>query len=87
VRHNIRIAESAALRWWRKGYAVICPHLNTAFFDGECDDDVWLKGDIAILERLRKGDVIVMLENWRESSGAVTEYGRAIELGVRVISD
>ena len=40
---NIREAEYIALKLWKMGYAVICPHKNTSLFDGECDDSTWLE--------------------------------------------
>ena len=57
---NIHRASLVALKYWRLGYAVICPHRNTALFDGEADDSVWLQGD---LEFLRRSDVVVMMPN------------------------
>ena len=80
VRENIRAAERAALVWWRRGYAVICPHLNTAFFDGELPDEVWLEGDLAILERLRPCiDAAVFLPGWQQSEGSRIEFDKARE--------
>ena len=32
---NIREAEYVAIKLWQAGYAVICPHKNTAHFDGK----------------------------------------------------
>ena len=39
---NIRHAEKYALKYWQLGYAVICPHKNTALFGGLAPDEVWL---------------------------------------------
>ena len=72
VVQNIRNAEQAALEYWRKGYAVICPHKNTALFDGAGPD--WLKGD---LEMLRRCDALVRLPKWFGSEGARTEVREA----------
>jgi len=49
VVENIRRAERVALKYWQLGYAVICPHTNTALFDGAAPDDVWLAGDLELL--------------------------------------
>jgi len=85
---NIWKARRVALRYWRKGYAVICPHSNTAMFDGKCDDSVWLKGDIEIIKRLDpKRDVIIMMRGWEDSDGARHEYYAALSCGLRVIFD
>jgi len=81
---HIRAAERLALKYWRLGYAVICPHKNTAYFGGSAPDDVWLKGDLAFLAR---SDVIVMGPGWPLSSGATEEYNCAREWGIEVIFD
>ena len=78
---NIRIAESVAQELWQLGWCALCPHLNTALFDGLCDDSVWLKGD---LELLRRSDALVRLPKWRNSTGAVAEHDLARELGLEV---
>jgi len=72
---NIRNAEAVAIELWRMGYAVICPHKNTALLDGACDDDVWLEGD---LEMLRRCDVVVVLPKWVESEGTMDEIEEAM---------
>lgn len=81
---NIRSAELVAIRYWQKGFAVICPHLNTAFFDGMAPDSVWLDGD---LEFVRRSDVVVMMKGWEHSSGATKELELARSLGKEVIFD
>jgi hypothetical protein len=79
---NIRKAEAVALKYWLKGYAVICPHKNTALFDGAAPDSVWLEGDLKILARC---DVIVMVPGWRESKGAIAELSYAKAQGLDII--
>ena len=81
IRQNIRAAERVALELWRMGYAVICPHKNTAFFDGAAPDDVWIKGDLVILERC---DLVVMLPGSEKSEGAMAEFRHAVAKGVDV---
>ena len=73
----LRKAEDAAIKLWSEGWAVICPHKNTAHFGGAngIEDQVWLNGDLEILKRC---DAIYMLDNWRESSGAKIEREHAI---------
>lgn len=84
VLENIRAAEKVAIKYWRAGFAVICPHTNTAFFDGLAPDEVWLEGD---LEFVKRSDLIVMMENYRESSGALKELELAQKLGLKVAFD
>ncbi len=73
---NIVAARAVAIELWRMGYAVICPHTNTALMDGAADDSVWLAGDLEILKRC---DLIVMVPGWEESKGAISEYKYAVE--------
>ncbi|MBL0870335.1 MAG: DUF1937 family protein [Phycisphaerales bacterium] len=81
VTNNIRQAELAALELWKMGYAVICPHKNTAYFGGAAPDSVWLEGD---LEILRRCDAVYCLPSWRESSGARGEVDEAKRVGIPV---
>lgn len=74
MEENIRKAERVALEIWCMGAAVICPHANTRYFQGEATDDLWLKGDLAILERC---DAMVLVPGWELSAGARDEYGHA----------
>ena len=89
--NNIHHARLAAHKLWDKGWAVICPHANTAFFGGigERDKDnpdseymMWLKGDLEIISRC---DAIYMLDNWRDSKGAQIELKEAIRLGKEIL--
>jgi len=83
VEQNIRKAEELALEYWRQGYAVICPHTNTRFFQGALEDDVWLKGDIEILKRC---DAIAFVEGWEMSEGSREEYQLAIKSGLEILN-
>jgi hypothetical protein len=67
---NIIRARDVAKELWKQGYAVICPHSNTALFDGIVPDEVVLDGDIEILKRC---DLIVMIPGWRQSTGSLNE--------------
>jgi hypothetical protein len=79
----LRKAEDAAIKLWSEGWAVICPHKNTAHFGGAggIPDDVWLNGDLEILSRC---DALYLLDNWKESSGAKAECEFAKEKGIPV---
>jgi Domain of unknown function (DUF4406) len=78
VDDHIAAARRVAVELWRRGYAVVCPHLNTAHFDGVVDDAVFLAGDLAILDRC---DLVVMAPRWEESEGARGERERAARNG------
>jgi len=79
---NIEHAREAAQRLWSLGYAVVCPHLNTAHFDGLIPDEEFLAGDLEILKRC---DAIYMLHNWHKSVGSCEEYRLAKELGLEIM--
>ena len=80
----LRHAEDAALKLWKEGWAVVCPHKNTAHFGGAwgIPDGTWLEGDIEILKRC---DAIYMLKRWEQSKGAKRELEIAVEQGLEVI--
>lgn len=78
---NIRAAEEVALRVWKSGAACICPHKNTSMLGGECDDEVWLRGD---LEMLRRCDALVCVDGWQDSRGTVAEIGFAHDMFIPV---
>ena len=86
VTRNIEAARAVARELWLMGFAVICPHSNTALMDGIDTGELFLDGDLAILERC---DFIVMLPGWQESSGATAEleHARALGLGVFIWPD
>jgi len=79
---NIYRARQVALKYWKLGYAVVCPHMNTAFMDGAEADQIWLDGDLEILSRC---DTIIMMPNWIKSEGAIREHSEACKLGLKII--
>jgi hypothetical protein len=83
VQANIQAARYAAMELWRQGWAVVCPHANSGYMDvdGGIDDDTFLRGDLAILERC---DEMVVLPGWQDSAGTKTEIAHAYKHGVRL---
>jgi len=81
---NIRRAATLALEVWRSGASCICPHMNTAFFEGAAEARVWLDGD---LEQLKRCDAVIMTPDWERSIGAKAEHATAIERGIPVFYD
>ncbi len=83
IDENIQAARIVAIALWEAGHAVICPHLNTAYFNEDCKVgfDDYIKGDLIMLARC---DGIVMLKGWEDSRGAVIEHEYALGLGIPV---
>jgi len=89
--NNIHHARLAAHKLWSEGWAVICPHANTAFFGGVGEKDrdnpdgdwmKWLRGD---LEMIARCDAIYMLDNWKDSKGAKMELKEATRLKKEIL--
>ena len=80
---NIEHARTEAHMLWCSGWAVFCPHMNTAFM-GDGDDLKYLDGD---LEILRRCDAIYMLKGADCSLGAIEELKLAKELGLEIIQE
>jgi nucleoside 2-deoxyribosyltransferase len=78
---NILKARKIAKKYWRKGYAVFCPHLNSALMDGTAPDEVFLKGD---LEFLQHADILVVTPGWERSKGTLAEIEFAKEKGIPI---
>ena len=84
IRKNIEIAEEYALKYWKLGYTVICPHKNTALMDGALPDEVWLEGAITLMKLC---DLVVFIPGWASSAGACAEYAVVQELDMNYIID
>jgi len=85
IEENIYMARVFARLLWCKGWAVICPHMNTAHMDGEEPDDL-LHGDILAgdKEMLRRCDAIFLLPEWKESEGAREELAVAKDARLKI---
>lgn len=86
IDQNIAHAREAAELLWLNGWAAICPHLNTAHFEGSDVD--FYAGYLRMIDRLLPGtDIIYALKNWEDSTGARLEVNRARERGIEVIEE
>jgi hypothetical protein len=75
-------AQKVAIEYWKKGYAVICPHLNSGFFDGKASDEIFLEGYLKFVEC---SDVLIMLPGWLNSAGSQAEHKLATKLRKTII--
>jgi hypothetical protein len=74
VKKNIQRAEDIAVELWKSGFVAICPHLNTAFFEGPIDDPVIIAGDCELVTRC---DGLVVCPGWETSAGTRIEWQMA----------
>lgn len=81
VFENIVKARGVAVKLWRDGWAVICPHTNSLFMGTRLGDKAFIEGDLEIVKRC---DAIYMLRGWEQSRGAKRELEIAIETGLKV---
>ena len=81
VQDHIEIARHMAIWVWEAGAAALCPHLNTAHFDGLCNDEAFLQGT---MELMRRCDAAVACHNWEESQGSRAEIAECMKLGIPV---
>lgn len=79
VAENVRAAERVALQIARLGAMPLCPHANTAHFDGECTANFWLEGT---LELLRRCDAAVFIHGWPASLGSMGEWEECGRLSI-----
>ena len=66
------------------GWAVICPHKNSARLGGAAPNNEWLTMDMEIISRC---DAIYLMKGWRQSTGAVQEWRHAASLHLKVYEE
>lgn len=82
VAQNIERARVVARELWKMGFAVICPHSNTAMMDGTDTDSMFIEGDLVTVERC---DMLVAIQGWQNSAGTLGEIEHARERGITVL--
>jgi hypothetical protein len=70
VYRNIQSARLMAEHYWKLGYAVICPHLNSAFMSGLLPEADFLSGTLIMMKRC---DVVAVHPNYQSSTGSIHE--------------
>lgn len=81
VTQNIGHARLIAGDLWARGYAAVCPHLNTALFGGLVPDEAFLEG---ALELMRRCDVVVASPYWHQSEGTRAGLREALTLHIPI---
>lgn len=86
IDRNIVAARDIAFELWKKGYAVVCPHMNSAHFEtvyhllGMENSDFMKAG----LELVRRSDILVLVDGWERSEEAKEDIEFAKELGLTI---
>lgn len=81
VSRNIERARAMAATIWAGGGYAICPHTNTAFMSGACEESRFMDGYLEILGRC---DAIYWDVN-HVSAGFVAELDKAVASGLELI--
>jgi len=81
---NIIRARRVAKKLWKMGYAVICPHMNSALMDNIAPVNTFLDGYIEILKRC---DVLVLQGKWKQSAGTLKEIEIAKQYEIQIESE
>lgn len=82
LQHNISQAKILAQYQWIKGNAAICPHLNTANFDGLCPDENFLLGTKKMLVTC---DEAIFHPDAQKSQGCIEELDSCYYHGIKAI--
>lgn len=77
---NIKRAREAAAALWALGFAVICPHTNSGFFDGEGEGGSGIEYTKGYLEIQRRCGEVYVLPNWQASEGSRAEIELAMDI-------
>jgi hypothetical protein len=78
---NILKARKLAKWLWSQGYAVICPHMNSALMGGKIPEELFMQG---YLEILKKVDLMVVQGKYWESMGTMEEIDQALKAKIPV---
>ena len=76
---NIRRAEAAAIELLRAGYAVLCPHKNTAHLDNVMPWEDFMEMSMTQIERC---DAVLFIEGWEHSRGCCMERDFCMNEGI-----
>ena len=75
IHNNIHEASLMAQFYWLQGFAVICPHTNSAHFDGLISDKQFLAATTLMLSACSH---IALHPRWSFSTGCLEEYEYAM---------
>ena len=79
---NIHRARVWGMALAKAGAYPVIPHANTAHFDGEAEDTLWLAGTLRLMHRC---DGVLMIDGWSQSTGARAEREDADRYALHVL--
>ena len=81
IEQNVRAAEAVALEVAKLGAMPMCPHKNTQHFHGLLTAQFWIDGT---LELMRRCDAVMLVGDWRSSSGTMGEMDEAARIKIPI---
>ena len=84
IQYHIDCAKEVAMQVWKAGHAAICPHLNSAHFEGLNTEQHFIDGTLELMKRC---DVVLLVPGWETSEGTKGEIAEAERLGIPVYED
>lgn len=81
VQKNIIAAAELAAKVHDAGMFAVCPHLNSAHMEGVASEEHFLVGT---MELMKVCHAVILVSNWRTSSGALAEVAEATRIGIPV---
>ena len=79
---NINAAREVAKAFWREGFKVISPHMNSAHFDGCAPDEAFLELGRELISDM--ANAVVVLPDSGDSRGTNAEEAHAYRSGIPV---
>lgn len=82
-KRNIENANAVALEFWKRGYAVLCPHANSGnLYKRGVAEELFLNGYLTFIKAFKSlSFVLVVLPGSEKSEGSMRELSLALECG------
>lgn len=84
VAGNVSRIRGVAIKLWKAGFVVLCPHLNSGGLENEVDEEGILM--VGALELMKRCDGVVVEKGggWEKSAGTLLEMEVARKNGIPV---
>ncbi|MAG39596.1 hypothetical protein CMI41_01330 [Candidatus Pacearchaeota archaeon] len=81
IQQNIDKAKEIAKIVWASGHVALCPHLNSAHFEGLNTEQHFITGTLALMRRC---DSVLLVPGWETSEGTKGEIEDALKREIPV---